>query len=107
MMGVAFPAILALVQFDTFTPFVILVATLGAVQFVVGNVVEPRLMGSSLNLSPLVVILSLSLWGQLWGVVGMFLSVPLTVITMIILSNFSATQPFAVALSQDGQIKHP
>jgi predicted PurR-regulated permease PerM len=105
LVGVAFPALLALVQFDTFTPFIILVAALGSVQFIIGNLLEPRLMSSSLNLSPLVVILALSLWGLLWGVVGMFLSVPLTVIIMIILAHFPATRPVAVALSQDGRIE--
>ncbi len=105
LLGVAFPALLALVQFDTFTPFVILVAALVGIQMLIGNIAEPRLMGSSLNLSPLVVILALALWGQVWGVIGMFLSVPLTVILMIVLSNFPATRPFAIALSQDGRIK--
>lgn len=105
LLGVAFPTVLALVQFDTFTPFVVLATALGAVQFVIGNILEPRLMGTSLNLSPLVVILSLALWGQLWGVVGMFLSVPLTVITMIILGHFPATRPVAVALSQNGEVQ--
>jgi len=105
MVGVAFPAILALVQFDTLTPFLILIVALGSVQFVIGNIVEPRLMGSSLNLSPLVVILALSLWGQIWGITGMFLSVPLTVIVMIILSNFPAGRPVAIALSQNGEIR--
>ncbi len=105
LLGVAFPVVLALVQFDTLTPFVILLVALGAVQFTIGNLIEPRLLGSSLNLSPLVVILALSLWGQLWGIVGMFLSVPLTVILMIVFSNFAATRPIALALSQDGRIQ--
>jgi predicted PurR-regulated permease PerM len=105
LLGVAFPVVLALVQFDTLTPFLILLAALGAVQFTIGNLLEPRLMGSSLNLSPLVVILALSLWGQLWGIVGMFLSVPLTVILMIIFSNFTATRRVALALSRDGRLQ--
>lgn len=105
LLGVAFPAVLALVQFETLTPFLILVLALGSVQFAIGNIVEPRLMGSSLNLSPLVVILALSLWGQIWGITGMFLSVPLTVILMIVLSNFPAGRPVAIALSQDGRIQ--
>jgi len=105
LLAVAFPALLALVQFDTFTPFIILAVTLVGIQMLIGNFAEPRLMGSSLNLSPLVVILALALWGQLWGVVGMFLSVPLTVIIMIVLSNFPETRPFAIALSQDGRIR--
>jgi predicted PurR-regulated permease PerM len=107
LLGVAFPALLALVQFDTFTPFLILTVGLGTIQFLIGNVLEPRLMGSSLNLSPLVVILALSLWGQLWGVVGMFLSVPLTVIIMIVLSHFESGRAIAILLSQDGRIQRP
>lgn len=105
LLGVAFPAALALVQFDTFAPFLILVVALGGVQFTIGNIIEPRLLGSSLNLSPLVVILSLSLWGQIWGITGMFLSVPLTVILMIVLSNFHGGRPVAIALSRDGRIR--
>ncbi len=66
---------------------------------------EPRLMGSSLNLSPLVVILALSLWGQMWGVTGMFLSVPITVISMIVLANFPQTRAIAVAMSENGRLK--
>ena len=80
-------------------PFVTLLVSLGTVQALIGNVLEPRLMGSSLNLSPLVVILALSLWGQMWGVTGMFLSVPITVISMIVLANFPQTRAIAVAMS--------
>lgn len=104
LLGVLFPATLALLQFDTLTPFVVLLLGLGGIQFMIGNVLEPRLMGSSLNLSPLVVILSLALWGQLWGVTGMFLSVPITVMAMIILAHFPVTRSIAIALSQDGRI---
>jgi len=78
---------------------------LATVQFVIGNVVEPRLMGGSLNLSPLVVLLSLVLWGSLWGIVGMILSVPITAIVMIIFSRFPGTRPIAMLLSGDGQLK--
>lgn len=106
LLGVAFPAVLALVQFDTFVPFFQLLAALGLVQMVIGNFIEPRLMGASLNLSPLVVILSLSLWGQLWGVTGMFLSVPMTVILMIVLAHFEGSRWIAVALSADGKLQH-
>lgn len=105
LLGVTFPVLLALVQFDTLTPFIVLLVALVGIQMLIGNIAEPRLMGSSLNLSPLVVILSLALWGQLWGVVGMFLSVPLTVILLIVLSNFPETRPYAIALSQDGRIR--
>ncbi|MBB4265164.1 AI-2E family transporter [Roseospira visakhapatnamensis] len=106
LLGVAFPAVLALVQFGTPAPFLIVVGVLGTVQVAIGNILEPRLMGQSLNMSPLVVILSLVVWGQIWGVVGMFLCVPLTGMIMIVLSYFPRTRWVAVLLSGDGRIHH-
>ena len=100
-----FPALLTLIQFDTFTPFFIVAVGLAVIQFVLGNVIEPKLMGSTLNLSPLVVLLSLALWGSVWGVAGMFLCVPITVIALIVLSHFPPTQPIAVLLSGSGTLK--
>ncbi len=105
MIAVLLPTALSLVQFDTFGPFLTLLVSLGTLQVLIGNVLEPRLMGSSLNLSPLVVILALSVWGQMWGVTGMFLSVPITVISMIILANFPQTRAIAVAMSENGRLK--
>lgn len=99
-----FPALLTLVQFDTFTPFLIVGIGLISAQFVAGNIIEPKLMGKSLNLSPLVVLLSLALWGGLWGIPGMFLCVPIMVIFLIILSHFSTTRPLAVLLSERGEL---
>ncbi|KAA5604859.1 AI-2E family transporter [Roseospira marina] len=106
LLGVAFPAVLALVQFDTPAQALVVAGVLGSFQFSIGNILEPRLMGQSLNLSPLVVILSLVIWGSVWGVVGMFLCVPLTGIIMIVMSYFPATRPIAILLSSDGQLRH-
>lgn len=105
LVAVLLPTMLSLVQFESLTPFVTLLVSLGTVQMVIGNVIEPRVMGASLNLSPLVVILALSLWGQLWGVPGMFLSVPITVIAMIVLAGFPGTRPIAVAMSENGRLR--
>ncbi len=99
-----FPALLTLIQFDTFAPFLIVGIGLTSAQFAVGNVIEPKLMGSSLNLSPMVVVLSLVLWGSLWGIPGMFLCVPIMVILLIVLSHFDATRPIAVMLSESGEL---
>ena len=88
----------------TMGPFIIIAVGLGAAQFVIGNVLEPRMMGKSLNLSSLVVIISLAVWGSIWGVTGMFLSVPITVIMMIVLAEFQQTRPIAILLSADGKI---
>ena len=105
LIATLFPALLALIQFPTPVPFFIVLGGIGTLQFLIGNVLEPRLMGGSLNISPLVVILSLALWGSIWGIAGMFLCVPLTVIMMIILSYFERTRPIAILLSGDGKIE--
>ncbi|RMF10765.1 MAG: AI-2E family transporter [Alphaproteobacteria bacterium] len=105
IIGVVFPALLTLVQFDTPGPFLIVAVGLGAVQFMIGNILEPRLQGASLGLDPLVLIISLMAWGMLWGVAGMFLAVPITVIIMIVLSQFETGRPIAILMSKDGQIK--
>lgn len=104
IIATAFPAMLALIQFQSVGPFSVITAGLIVVQFIVGNLIEPKLMGRSLNLSPLVILLALGIWGSLWGVLGMFLSVPITVMSMIIFSHFEKTHGIAVLLSQDGHI---
>ncbi len=100
-----FPAMLALIQFDTFGPFFIVLAAVGSIQVVVGNVLEPKLMGNTLNVSPFVVMMSLTLWGSVWGIAGAFLSVPITVILLIIFAHFEKTRYIAVLLSGDGSLK--
>jgi AI-2 transport protein TqsA len=71
------------------------------IQRVLDNFIEPRLTGQKLNLSPLLVLLALAFWGWLWGVVGMILAVPLTVIGKIILANIEATRPLARLMSKE------
>jgi AI-2 transport protein TqsA len=104
LLGVVFPSLLALVQFETIGPFLVTTLALTATQFIVGNLIEPRLMGRKLHLSPLVIILSLAFWGGLWGVVGMILCIPIMVIVMIICAHFAPTRPVAIVLSSDGEI---
>jgi len=57
--------------------------------------VEPTLVGKGVGLSPLVILLALAFWGQCWGLIGMFLAIPLTVMLKIILENVAFTRPFA------------
>ena len=71
-------------------------------QFTIGNFLQPRLMGESLNLSALVVLISLAVWGAIWGIPGMFLSAPLTVLMMILFAQGRATYWIAVLLSANG-----
>jgi len=103
IVGVLLPLALILVQFpEPLRPFVIALVGLGAVQFLIGNVLEPRWTSGSLDLSPLALLLSLAVWGKMWGIVGMFLSVPLTVILAIGCSEFPRTRWITVLLSERG-----
>lgn len=104
IVATAFPALVALIQFDTLGPFLAVLLGIVGIQVLIGSFLEPRLLGSSLNISPFVIILSLVLWGMIWGVVGMLLCVPLTVILIIILAQFPNTRPVAILLSKKGQI---
>lgn len=101
--AVILPVMFALVQFESLPKIGILTGLLFGVQFVIGNTIQPKMMGDSMNLSALVVVLSLTLWQALLGGVGAFLSAPLTVIIMIILAQFPTTRWIAVLLSADGQ----
>jgi len=102
--GVMFPAALTLIQFPSIVPFFATTVILAAIQLIIGNVVEPRLMGRSLNLSPLVILLSLAVFGQIWGIVGMVLSMPFMVIALIVCAGFEGTRPIAILLSARGKI---
>ena len=101
--GILAPPVFALVQFETYWQAVVLIAVLQSIQFVVGNVVLPRMQGESLNIDPVVVLLSLAFWGAVWGVAGMFLSTPLTVIAMVVCAQFDGARWVAVLLSADGE----
>jgi predicted PurR-regulated permease PerM len=74
----------------------------GMIQFLLGNVIDPMLMGKTLRLSSFGIIISLALWGAVWGIPGMFLAVPFMVAVMIVCSHIPAARPVAVLLSREG-----
>lgn len=98
------PVLVALVQFDALLPVLGLLVSIGFVQFVLGNIVDPMLMGRALQMSPFVIILSLTVWSAIWGVPGMFLAVPLMAMIMIVCSYVDALRPVAILLSRDGDL---
>lgn len=98
-----FPAIFAILQFGELAPFVYIMLSVGAIQIIVGNIVEPKLMGNSLNISSLVVVLSLTIWGAIWGIMGMILSVPITVVMIIVFEEIPSLRFLAIALSESGK----
>jgi predicted PurR-regulated permease PerM len=100
-----FPTLFAMLQFGDNQIGLTVLAVVGGIQVFVGNVIEPKIMGDRLNISPLVVILGLTLWGYLWGIVGMILSVPITATLIILFAQFDNTKPLAIFLSKNGEIE--
>jgi predicted PurR-regulated permease PerM len=102
LVAVSLPIILSFLQYaeEPWKPLLITLLLL-LIQRVVDNYIEPRLTGHKLGLSPLLVLLSLAFWGWLWGIVGMILAVPLTVIGKIILQNIRETKPLATLMSNE------
>ena len=81
------PVLLGLIQIDNGTSYIFFILLLIATQFVWGNVVEPLMMGSKVALNTVAVILGLVIWGYIWGIAGMLLSVPLIVLARVILAQ--------------------
>ncbi len=101
--GVLLPPIFALVDQNSVWKPVALLVGLEAVHFTVSHVVQPRMQGQSLNIDPIVVLLSLAFWAAIFGLAGAFLSTPLTVIVMAVCAEFPASRGVAVLLSDDGK----
>jgi AI-2 transport protein TqsA len=93
----------ALVQFTSLPHIAGVAIGVSAWQFLIGNFVQPRMTGDSLNLSSVVVLLALAIWGAMWGIAGAFLAAPLTVMLMIVLAQFPSTRWIAILLSADGK----
>ena len=102
--GVGVPTLVAIAQFGAFWPVAVFVMAMTAIQVLLGNFVEPWLMGNSLNLSPFVILVSLVAWSSLWGIAGAILSVPIMAVLVILFSEFGGTRPLAILLSRDGDI---
>jgi len=99
-----FPTIFAMLQFGDFTHPVLVLAIVGSIQLLIGSVLEPRIMGNTLNMSTLVVILSLALWGLIWGVVGMLLGVLIMAILILVMAELPGTRSVAILLSKKGDV---
>ncbi|WP_265500731.1 AI-2E family transporter [Paracoccus beibuensis] len=95
-------AILAFVLTGDTTPTMIVALLCTATQFVIGNILDPMLLGQTLRLSSFGIILSLAFWGAVWGVPGMFLAVPIMVALMIICAHIPWLRAVAVMLSREG-----
>jgi predicted PurR-regulated permease PerM len=102
-LGVLLPPLFGLVDLNDLWRPITLLVLLEMIHFAVSHVVQPRMQGRSLNIDPIVVLLSLAFWGAIFGIAGAFLSTPLTVVVMFVCGEFSATRWLAVLLSADGK----
>jgi predicted PurR-regulated permease PerM len=98
-------SVFALIQFwPEPVPIVITALIMLGVNMIIGNVLEPKIIGDNLGLSPLIVLMSLMLWGWLWGFAGMVLAVPMTVIIKIICENIAFLEPVSILLGSRREI---
>ena len=104
IVGCAMPILFAAISGMTLDQIIIISAGLIGLQIVFGNIIEPKLTGKTLNLSTLAILINLVFWGLIWGVAGMFFSVPLLVATFIVTAQFDSTRWIAILLSADGKI---
>lgn len=86
-LALIFPVLFSLVQFDTLSSALFIVLIMASIQTLAFNMAEPMIMGNRLNLNPIIILLSVLIWGYIWGIVGMLLAVPITAIIKIIISN--------------------
>jgi predicted PurR-regulated permease PerM len=101
--GSVAPALFALLQFDSIWPAIAIFAVIQVAAFVVGNLIYPRMQADTQNIDPVTTIVALSLWTFLWGLPGAFLAVPMTLMLMMVFTQFESTKWIAAALSNDGK----
>jgi predicted PurR-regulated permease PerM len=103
LVAMTLPCVFALVAFDDLWHALFVLVGLSLINFGFGQVLLPRMQGRSLNLDPVVILLALSFWGLVWGVPGMFLSTPLTVMLLVVSEQFRGARWIAILLSGDGE----
>lgn len=104
VVGVAFPVLTVLAQTGSVQAAVIAMVILTVIQSIIASVVEPRLIGARINLSPFVILVALAVWSSLWGLAGAVLAIPMSVLAQALLAAFPATRPAAVLLSHNGRV---
>jgi predicted PurR-regulated permease PerM len=92
-------SIFALAQFwPNPVPMILTVALILAINMVIGNFLDPKIIGEHVGISPLMILISLSIWGYIWGFAGMVLAVPMTVIIKIICENIPIMEPVSILI---------
>lgn len=100
ILAVALPLPILLLQYGLGVSFWLVLVLTASIQMIIGNILEPKFMGESMNLHPITILLMLMFWGVVWGVPGMFLAVPITAILRIVFLRFEVTQPIAQLMAE-------
>jgi AI-2 transport protein TqsA len=98
------PAIFAVITTGQLMQFIYVFAAMEGVQIIIGNFIQPMIMGKGTNLAPITVIIALAFWGMLWGIVGMILAVPIMAVVVIVCSQIPSARFLAILLSEKGNI---
>ena len=93
------PVLIALLQFSGISVAAFTLVGLTSIQLIIGNFIDPRIMGRSLALSPFFLFASMVFWGWMWGIVGIFLAVPLTVLLRMLFEQYEPLRPAATVMS--------
>ena len=104
ILACALPIAYALISGETWHLAFLTTIALVATEILFGNILDPKLTGKSLNISTLAILINLVFWGMIWGLAGMFFSVPILVAIYITTAQFSSTRWIATLLSSDGKI---
>ena len=97
--AVSFPLLLCIIQFQSFFKFILFAVILITVLAIMGNIVEPKFISRKVNLSPLIIIVSLLIWGYLWGIAGVVLAVPVMSAINLIFDNIETLRPISILIS--------
>ncbi len=101
IVATSFPIVLYFLKYGFTYQLIGLIILLWATQFMFGNIIEPRWAGKGLNLSPILIILSLLVWYYVWGISGMLIAVPLLSITKIVFEHIDFTKKIAKFMGAD------
>jgi AI-2 transport protein TqsA len=99
IIAIILPLPIVLLQYGMGSEFLLVATLTGLIQLVIGNIIEPKVLGESMDLHPITILLFLMFWGLVWGIPGMFLAVPITAILKITLAKIEPTKPLADLLS--------
>jgi AI-2 transport protein TqsA len=101
VVGYSVPTLFVLIQFGFGWEFLTIAILLMAIHLTTASVVEPAVIGKAVGLSPVIILFSLAFWGFIWGLTGMLLAVPLTVMLKIVAEHMSTTRPMAKLCSDE------